>query len=337
VKAAGFREPKTLADFDYQAIKNGFTVLYRSIFIAAHALALDVAVVTHNERVFGRVPAHGKLAEGLIHSRPCSLLRQEVNMAKATRESQRSEAQELMWQAMEVIEKNEVRAAALCREALRVYPDCVDALAMLAQMESPTLKDYVAALRRAIEAGRRDLGAEYFEAEKGCFWGLIETRPFMRALADLVFALLDWGTPERIDEAIKLQEEMLDLNPNDNQGMRDVLAACYLRQKRYEDAARLLKRYKGDWAAVPCWSRVLVALAAGAEEKAARLLKDAREQNRHVEQYLTGQKRRPRSRPEMYSPGDQSEAVFCADTLWEAWKAHPKAKQWLKEKNAASA
>lgn len=260
-----------------------------------------------------------------------------MDMAKTSKESRRSEAQELMWQAMDAIHEDESRAVKLCREALRIYPDCVDALAMLAEIEASTLKDYVAAIRQAIEAGRRDLGPKYFESEMGYFWGLIETRPLMRAMASLVAALLDWGTGERIEEAIEIQEEMLALNPNDNQGMRDILVACYLKQKRYDDAAALLKRYKDDWMAVSCWSRVLLAFATGAEEKAARVLKDAREQNPHVEQYLTGQKRRPRSRSGMYSPGDDSEAVFCADTLLEAWKAHPKAKQWLKEKCAASA
>jgi tetratricopeptide (TPR) repeat protein len=257
-------------------------------------------------------------------------------MAKATRKRWRSEAQELMWQAMEIIDEHETRAAALCKQALRIYPDCVDALTMLAEIECATLEDYVAALRRSVDAGRRDLGPEYFSAQTGYFWGLIETRPFMRAMADLVFALLAWGTPERIDEAIRIQEQMLELNPNDNQGMRDILAASYLRQKRYDDAARLLERYKDDWMAVPCWSRVLLALATESEASATRLLKAARKQNPHVEQYLTGQRRRPRSRPGSYSPGAASEAVFCADTLWKAWKAHPKATKWLKAKCAAS-
>jgi hypothetical protein len=91
----------------------------------------------------------------MIHFCPSRLLRREVDVAKASKESRRSEAQELMWQAMEVIDKNEARAVGLCRQALRVHPDCVDALAMLAQIESLTLKDYVAAIRRAVEAGRR--------------------------------------------------------------------------------------------------------------------------------------------------------------------------------------
>ncbi|MFP4107206.1 MAG: DUF6398 domain-containing protein [Phycisphaerae bacterium] len=159
-----------------------------------------------------------------------------------------------------------------------------------------------------------------------------------RELIDLLgsaAALLQWGQPEHVDEAIGIYEQMLELNPNDNQGIRDPLAACYLQRKRYNDAADLLKRDEEDWMAVPCWARVLLAYATGDVGEAAMLLKEAREQNQHVEVYLTRQKRRPRTRPGSYSPGKDTEAVYCADTLWAAWKKHPKAKQWLKEKCAA--
>lgn len=192
------------------------------------------------------------------------------------------------------------------------------------------VNDYVAAMRNAVEAGREDLGTAYFEQETGNFWGLIETRPFMRAMGALVGALIEWGTQKHVDEAIALQEEMLELNPNDNQGVRDLLAACYLRRKRYGQAADLLKRYEDDWMAAHAWSLVLLAHAQNQETEASSLLKD-REQNPSVELYLTGRKRRPRIRPAAYSPGQDSEAVICADTLWEAWKAHPKSKRWLKD------
>jgi tetratricopeptide (TPR) repeat protein len=153
----------------------------------------------------------------------------------------------------------------------------------------------------------------------------------MRAMALLAFALLEWGTPERVDEAIEIFEEMLELNPNDNQGVRDWLAGCYLARKRYNDAAALFDRYPDDWLAAPAWAKVLLAYVTANEKRASKLLTEARKRNVHVEEYLTGRKRRPRNRPGMYSPGDETEAAYCADMLWEAWKAHPKARKWLKE------
>lgn len=244
-------------------------------------------------------------------------------------QSPRAKAQELVYDAMD--SSDEQKAAQLCRQALEIYPDCVDALNLLADIECELLKDYVPAKRRAVEAGRHDLGEDYIAQMKGEFWLDLDTRPYMRALAGLADALLQWGQPEHVDEAIGIYEQMLELNPNDNQGVRDPLAACYLQRKRYSDAADLLERYEEDWMAVPCWARVLLAYASGDQEKAVTFLREAREQNPHVELYLTGKKRRPRTRPGYYAPGEDTEAVYCADTLWEAWKKHPKAKQWLKE------
>jgi len=259
-------------------------------------------------------------------------------MKESIQDRKRFEAQELMWDAMDVINGgDEQKAAELCHKALGVYPDCVDAMTMLAEIECERTSEYVDEMRKAIEAGRRDLGPAYFKDERGYFWGLIETRPFMRAMAKLAFALLESGTPERVDEAIEIFEEMLDLNPDDNQGVRDWLAGGYLARKRYDDAAALFERYPDDWLAAPAWAKVLLAHVTDGEARASELLTEARERNTHVEQYLTGRKRRPRQRAGMYSPGDETEAVYCADMLWDAWKAHPKAKKWLKEACAANA
>lgn len=251
-------------------------------------------------------------------------------MRLAGRASAREEAQELMWDAMDIVYDDDQKASRLCRKALEVYPDCVDAITMLAEIECEQTTDYVERLRTAVEAGRRDLGEKCFKVNAGHFWGLIETRPFMRAISQLAFALLDCSAPELLDEAIEAFEEMLTLNPDDNLGVRDPLVACYLARKRYANACNLLANYKDDWLTTPFWARVLLAYATEGESAATLALEEARERNAHVEDYLAGRKRRPRTRAGSYSPGDVNEALFCADTLWEAWKKHPKAKRWLK-------
>ncbi|MBL8744803.1 MAG: hypothetical protein JNK58_00445 [Phycisphaerae bacterium] len=76
----------------------------------------------------------------------------------------------------------------------------MDALTMLAEIECERTGEYVDEMRKAVDAGRRVLGAKFFKAYAGAFWGLIETRPLMRAMAQLAFALLDWGKPERVDD-----------------------------------------------------------------------------------------------------------------------------------------
>lgn len=122
-----------------------------------------------------------------------------------------------MWDAMDHINAGDkTKAAQLCRKALRTYPHGTDALATLAEIESETTEQFLTRLRQTVAAGRQDLGPKCFKEDKGYFWGLIETRPFMRAMATLADTLISIGTPEARDEAIVIHEEMLALNPNDN-------------------------------------------------------------------------------------------------------------------------
>ncbi len=60
------------------------------------------------------------------------------------------------------------------------------------------------------------------------------------------------------------------------------------------------------------------------------LLAEARKDNAFVEPYLIGKKRLPRSLPDYYSPGEESEAKHVAATLRPAWKGHRASVAWLK-------
>ena len=74
----------------------------------------------------------------------------------------------------------------------------------------------------------------------GFFWGLTESRPYMRAKAFLAQALWDIG---REDEAINHYQECLKLNPNDNQGLRYGLTSWLLAKDRLDEAELILKQY----------------------------------------------------------------------------------------------
>lgn len=252
-------------------------------------------------------------------------------MVKFPVRSNSQKAQELAYDAMEYMYRDNDKAEKLCREALEIYPDCVDAQAMLAIFECTQTTDYVKALEKAVESGRRDLGKAAFVEDKGHFWGLLETRPFMRSIAQLAEGYRQMGK-RFFDKAIDIYEEMLELNPNDNQGVRYLLLDCYLAKKQYQKVADLIKKYKDDSMAVFNWTKVLLAYGTEGEKAAEAALETAMEQNEFVILYLCGKKRLPKYLPDYYSPGDKSEAIFCADTLKESWKSHREAKRWLKEK-----
>jgi len=236
-------------------------------------------------------------------------------------------AQELAYEAMESDDVD--TAVQLAMRAVELDHRCVDALVILAHAGADSPEELIENLQKTLWLGEQALGEEFFEEERGHFWGILETRPYMRAYQELADVLRDVG---RIDEAIEHYEAMLDLNPNDNQGIRDLLLACYLTQGDLTGARRLFDHYKEDESATFQWSRVLERHLAGDENKAVTLLAEARKNNAFVEPYLTGKKRMPSALPDFYSPGDESEAKYVALNLRPAWKGHRASVKWLTER-----
>lgn len=236
------------------------------------------------------------------------------------------EAQELAFDAQEA--ETEAQARKLAKRALAKDPDCVDALTVLAGIESDSPRKMIEGLKKAVAAGERSLGAAFIKKNKGHFWGLIETRPYMRAVEQLAALLRAEGL--NLD-AIEHYEKMLELNPNDNQGVRDPLLGLYLATGNLGGARKLLRDYKEDSSANFAWGRVLEHFLSADLAGAAAALKTARKENRFVELYLSGQKGLPKQMPGMYSPGSDDEAILVLDNLSLAWAKHKEAVFWLME------
>lgn len=236
----------------------------------------------------------------------------------------RHAAQELAFDAMEA--GNEEQARKLAKRALRLDPDCVDALLIMADLDAPTPREMIEGLQKAVAAGERSLGEKFIKENTGHFWLLLDTRPYMRALEHLGGTLRSEGI---CLDAIKVYEKMLKLNPNDNQGVRDSLLGLYLEIDDLKNAGRLLKKYKNDASANFAWGRVLERFLAGDEHGATVALEAARESNQHMELYLTAQKPLPEDLPEMYSLGSEEEAALCMYCLGAAWLKHEEACSWV--------
>lgn len=232
-------------------------------------------------------------------------------------------AQEIAWDAMEAPTRK--RRATLANKALELSPHCADAYVVLAEdAESPEAAAVL--FRRGVEAGAAALGPERFEQDAGAFWGLLETRPYMRALHGLAISL--WSAGKKT-EAVDQAREMLRLNPNDNQGVRYGLLAWLLEMGRVDETQALLDVYDDEASAVFAWSRVLLAFRRhGADATADAALTEAIEENPHVPELLLGLRPTPEP-PPYYSPGEESEAVVYVIDAQDAWNAAPGALSWL--------
>lgn len=234
-------------------------------------------------------------------------------------------AQDIMYDAWEVTDPK--RRVALARRALEISPDCADAYALLAEETASSLTEALNLYRQGVEAGERALGKDAFEEDVGHFWGILETRPYMRARAGLAECL--W-TSGKHDEAIQHYKDMLRLNPNDNQGIRDLLMPRLIEMERDEEAEALFKEYHDDGMASWIYSRALLDFRkVGDSEISRKSLAAAMKKNKHIPLYLLGRKKMPQSLPEYYSPGAETEAVFYVKENLKAWKSTPEVLDWL--------
>lgn len=235
-------------------------------------------------------------------------------------------AQDIMYDAWEASDPR--RRIALAKKALEISPLCADAYVLLSQETAKDLDQAIELYRRGVEVGEKAIGKAAFRDDVGHFWGLLETRPYMRARQGLAQSLWDNGLR---DEAVTHYRDMLRLNPNDNQGIRYLLMDCLLVLGRNDDAGKLIKHYKEDGSAAWSWSRALLAFRRSADcPESRRALSQAIGDNPHVAPLLLGDKKMPRQLPAYIGMGDKNEAVAYVHGAIAAWAATPGALAWLK-------
>ena len=215
----------------------------------------------------------------------------------------------------------------LAQQALKVSPDCADAYVVLAEhAKGPGEAQKL--FEQGVAAGERALGKEVFAECEGHFWGVLETRPYMRARQGLAQCLWEAG---RREEAAGHYQAMLRLNPDDNQGARYALASVLLDMDRHDDLRRLLAEYD-DASAVWTYTKVLLAFREeGGTARAKKLLLRAVKANKHAPAYLLGHKQLPRDLPPYISVGGDDEAATYAAANRRAWLDTPGAVSWLRQ------
>jgi tetratricopeptide (TPR) repeat protein len=234
-------------------------------------------------------------------------------------------AQDLIYDAVEK-EDPELRVK-MAHKALAIWPDCADAYVLLAE-NALSLKEELEMYERGVAAGERALGPKIFQEDAGHFWGILESRPYMRARHGLAFSL--WASGRR-EEAVEHLQDMLRLNPNDNQGVRYTLAEYLLNLNRDDDLVQLLEQFSDEGSCMWEYTRALITYRRnGDTPERRRWLQEAKKSNSHVPDYLLGRQPLPAEQPSYYTPGEESEAIIYAHQFLSAWKSTPGAITWLR-------
>jgi len=234
------------------------------------------------------------------------------------------EAQELAYDAMEATGRLQIK---LARQALAQSADCADAWVVLGDAAA-TAERAIECYQHGVDAGARAIGDDTFAAVTGEFWSHLGTRPYMRARLALAGTLRDLG---RHEEAFAHYRELLRLNPNDNQGVRYLLLAALLDERKDDEAGALLDRYPDDIQAIWAYGRVLQLLrATGDTPRTHTALTDAVRIHPHVVKYLLKPDSLPLDRPPHFALGSKEEAAYAADALLEAFESTAGAVPWLR-------
>jgi tetratricopeptide (TPR) repeat protein len=247
----------------------------------------------------------------------------EVVPLKKGRKSNKEKSDDLMYQAYD---NDPVKGKKLAEEALKLNPENVRALNYLADCEE-NIEDAFKLYKQAVEIGAKQLGADFFKENKGHFWGMHETRPYMTAKLNYADCLDALG---KTNESIKEFEEMLDLNPGDNQGVRYILASVLLRNKKYDAFYKLYKQNEDDNSAFWLFNYALfLFITEGASPKANKALYDAHQKNKNVIPLMTMKKKIKEDVPGYYSRGDENEATYYVMDNFHTWIDYPDALEWV--------
>jgi len=153
-------------------------------------------------------------------------------------------AQDLVYDGWEVMAQDPREAKKYFERAIKLDPDLADAYNGLAEVAisrgnfSAAEDDY----RKAYEKAKARLGTE--DKKSFAWWGELETRPYMRARHGLGLLYLEAG---RFDEAIGEFKDLLWRNPNDNQGVRYLVAPTHLLKNDLQGALGAFDWYKSHY------------------------------------------------------------------------------------------
>lgn len=238
--------------------------------------------------------------------------------------SPKDQEQALLQKAMQTNSSN--RRIQLAEAALEVYPDSPDAYLILAE-EAENEADARAFLKAGMDAGERELGEAFFAENKGHFWDLHETRPYIRICKSYADSCWFSGNAE---EAQKVLERILELNPEDNTGARYLLTAAYLYTNKLKKTEKVLEKFGNDAAATVAYDRMVLEYKKnGITSQLKMLYRVARNVNKHVPDYLLGIKRLPHNLPDFVGMGDANEAIEYVIVHSRLWTSLPDLLKWM--------
>lgn len=243
-----------------------------------------------------------------------------------------NKAQELADQAFAA--DDPLEKTRLAHQALEFSDLCADAFVILGAYDAETPEEALAWYEKGVEAGPEAVDDEVAKGAAGKLWEVPETRAYMRARGGLAITLHELG---RTDEAIAHAEELLRLNPRDDQNISHFLVHWWVQVGEPGRAATLLDAYEHDGTATWSYGHLLVALAGDSpaeEEYLGQVYREAVKANDLIQEYLLGVREPPVDRDILTA--EHAEAIEYVYRMGPAWSGSPHVLDEVRELRDAS-
>lgn len=170
------------------------------------------------------------------------------------------------------------RRITLAEKALKICPKNIDAENVITECEKDLdekLKKYEATIEKAEKYLIEDNKDIFGKDNVGIFWGLSETRPYMRTRHAHLRLLIELG---RYKLALEECEDLLRLCESDNLGIRYTLCSLYAYFEMFDECEKLCNRYN-ESSSLMLLPYAIMKYKKGDYENCKKVLKDVKKYN----------------------------------------------------------
>ena len=183
------------------------------------------------------------------------------------------------WKALEILDYDDHRAEDVFKKLIEKHPFYIDAyvhLSIAFRNQKKTFESLLTA-EKAYTISRECLPKEFNSKKHKIIWSWLENRPFLRAYLNYALESIEH---KNYEIAISVLKDILNFNENDNQGVRYTLLETYLKLKNFDEAKKIIKKYKDDFSIEFKFGEVVLTVLDGNKKKADILLKEAIQTNK---------------------------------------------------------
>lgn len=169
----------------------------------------------------------------------------------------------------------------LLQQLVIKYPEFVDAWTHIgfAHKSLGNRIDCISHFTTAVYLCKSCLQSDFNQKTHRILWNEGDNRPFLRACHALG---LEYQNLEMYDEALNLYLFILDVNPDDNQGVRELVCECYLGLKQYNKFIAFYNEHRSGSMTGMDISYALALIASGKTVEAESWIKACAVQHRNI-------------------------------------------------------